>query len=88
MMSNFQIYHGVILSKQEFNNKITKNKLFEDFVPPPPDLPPTTQQPPPPQGIGGIPDKYTCQICGKTFNSEKETKLHIETEHKSPKKKV
>jgi hypothetical protein len=55
-------------------------------VPPPPNYPPTPPAPPPldTQNVA----KFSCKICGKTFTTQEELLMHMQTQHQSPKKKV
>ncbi|MGD6852527.1 MAG: C2H2-type zinc finger protein [Candidatus Bathyarchaeia archaeon] len=55
---------------------------------PPPMPPPEPSPPSPPPMSSPAPRKFTCQVCGKVFNSKEELTLHIETVHGSPKKKA
>jgi hypothetical protein len=56
---------------------------------PPPMPPPEPPLPPSPPPLSSpTPTKYTCQVCGKVFNSKEELTIHVETVHGSPKKKV
>ncbi len=57
------------------------------MMPPPPDYPPSPPNPPPPPPLDTENvSKFTCQTCGKTFNTREELAMHVETEHQSPKK--
>ncbi len=51
------------------------------------EYPPAPSSPPSPPPLVTT-NRFACQKCGKTFSTEEELTLHMETEHQSPKKKV
>ena len=80
-----------ILSEPDFPyDKKPKEPVKDEIVPPPPSFPPEPpgHPPSPPPMISQTPSKFTCQTCGKVFNSREELTMHVETVHQSPKKKV
>jgi hypothetical protein len=61
----------------------------DNIAAPPPMPPPEPPIPPSPPPLNtAAPTKFTCQVCGKVFNSKEELTLHIQTVHQSPKKKA
>ena len=80
-----------ILTEPDFPYEKKPNESFNDLIAPsPPDgsLESPDQQPSLPPMDNPTPNKVTCQICGKVFNTKEELTMHLETEHQSPKKKV
>jgi len=80
------------LTEPDFPFEKKPNDQFNDLIAPsPPDgsLESPDQQPSslPPMD-NPTSNKYTCQICGKVFNTKEELTLHMETKHQSPNKKV
>ncbi len=58
-------------------------------APPPPTPPPEPPYPPSPPPLSTpTPNRFNCQVCGKTFSTREELTMHMETVHQSPKKEV
>jgi hypothetical protein len=77
------------LSEPDYPYPKRPNEPVEDtFEAPPPMPPPEPPTPPSPPFSNTAPTKFTCQICGKVFNTKEELVMHMETVHQSPKKKV
>jgi 5-methylcytosine-specific restriction endonuclease McrA len=79
------------LTEPEFPYEKKQNDPFNDLIAPsPPDgsLESPDQQSSLPPMDNPTPNKFTCQICGKVFNTKEELTMHLETEHQSPKKKI
>ena len=79
------------MTESDFPYEKKPNDPFDDLTAPvPPDgsLESPDQQPSLPPMDNPTPNKVTCQICGKVFNTKEELTMHLETEHQSPKKKM
>ena len=83
---------GIILTESDFPYEKKPNDPFNDLIatsPPDGSFESPDQQPSslPPMD-NPTPNTFTCQICGKVFNTKEELILHLETEHQSTTKKV
>jgi len=78
------------LTESDFPNEKKPNDPFDDLTAPaPPDgslESPDQQSSSLPPMDNSTPNKSTCQICGKVFNTKEELIMHLETEHQNPKK--